>query len=80
MRLRCQSGLLGCWLHPLDGVSDSGVGGLRNCVWWQDIGCKVCRYVLGLIKKFNWSRFETNGGHGLTMAGSGLVAYLRLSG
>lgn len=28
MRLRCQSGLLGCWLHPLDGVSDSGVGGL----------------------------------------------------
>jgi hypothetical protein len=26
--LRCQSGLLGCWLHPLDAVSDSGVGGL----------------------------------------------------
>lgn len=29
--LRCRSGLLGCWLHPLDVVSDSGVGG---SVWW----------------------------------------------
>lgn len=35
VRLRCRSGLLGCWLHPLDAVSDSSVGGLfgDNGIW-----------------------------------------------
>lgn len=35
--LRCRSGLLGCWLHPLDAVRDKGVGDLLG-------GIDVCQF------------------------------------